>query len=1048
MIRWLKTISNIIATPRNGRPRDGIAKRRAVFLNLEHLEERETPSATITSTPTSLSILVPATETAVLNISSGQFTVTDSAGVTGTGGTISSNTFTSNSAAAGQTAFSIAPGSGGVVQLGAASVIPTTTTVTVSAGTFDLNGLADAIDALDGAGTVTSSQSASTAILTVGSNNGAGSFSGAIDDAAGVVSLVKAGSGLETLSGINTYSGGTTVNGGVLQFNSSAAIGGAGANVTINAGATVAAGYAIDQAFLDRIVSTSGGVVALGANSGNNLDFSAGGANLTAASLGAVGAYTYSGTLTPNAYTYRLGGGGGALNVANPLTVADTLYGVNGVDGNASSLYTINPTTGAASLVAPILINGSTIALTGIAYDQVNDTLYATTNYSPAELLTIDPTTGNATVIGTIGGTFSPFFAAIVSLTVTSSGTLYAYSKGAQPEGVYTLDKTTAASTLLGASGTNLNFGSSGCGLAVNAAGVIYLAPGGATGTNADLFTVPTSGPNTGEAVAGPAFSGAPLTNSQMKSMVFSSSSTLYGINFQTLNDPNFPANLVTIDPSTGVITNVGTTLLGLLALADAPDKLVVESNGTPSGTVILNGTNTYAGTTTIDAGTLLVNGTLSSTSSTVVAAGAALGGSGTIVAPVTVNGALTPGGTAQFTTGQLIFGATGSFNVVLNGTAPGTSYDQVIVNSSAGVDLSSSPKLKLTLGYTPAPGDTFTIIKNANGGGVNGTFNGLPQGATLMVGTQAFTISYVGGSGHDVVLTAIVPIAVNSVVVNQDYIPVNGASINLMSGVATLVTDGNSGFTANNQIIVAGFTGSQTGFNGTYTILTVSGSQITYDDSNTVNVTTTTFNSAGYAISANTTSGLLYAATSGTANSPTGTQRSMVDSIAYTFNQAVNLAAGAVTLGIGTGTTSGEQPATATPNVVLTSLNGGTIWVVTFASNSNATVTGHSIADGIYTATLNSSLVTAVAGGVTMTATRPKDTFYRLFGDFNADGRVNSTDAGTLNLSFGLNYLSAAALGYLDFFDYTGGGRVNSTGSGELNLNFGSFWRNINATI
>jgi hypothetical protein len=142
----------------------------------------------------------------------------------------------------------------------------------------------------------------------------------------------------------------------------------------------------------------------------------------------------------------------------------------------------------------------------------------------------------------------------------------------------------------------------------------------------------------------------------------------------------------------------------------------------------------------------------------------------------------------------------------------------------------------------------------------------------------------------------------------------------------------------------------------------------------------------------------------------------------------------------------TGEQPATATPSVVLTPLNGGTTWVVTFASNSDATVIGHSIADGIYTATLNSSLVTAVSGGATMTTTRPTDTFYRLFGDYLANGRVNSTDNGTLNLSFGLNYLSSS--GYLDFFDYLGTGRVYSTDSGELNLNFGSYWRNINATI
>ena len=297
-------------------------------------------------------------------------------------------------------------------------------------------------------------------------------------------------------------------------------------------------------------------------------------------------------------------------------------------------------------------------------------------------------------------------------------------------------------------------------------------------------------------------------------------------------------------------------------------------------------------------------------------------------------------------------------------------------------------------------------------------------------------------------------PIAVNSVVVNQDFIPVNGASIS--AGVATLVTDGLSGFSAGNQIVVGGFTNAQAGFNGSYTIISVIGSQVTYADPNVVNVTATTFNTAGYAISFNTdnaanlpsTTSDLEFSSHGPGAADTTTQRSMVDSIAYTFNAPVNLAAGAVQLGIGTGTTTGETPATATPNVILTPLNGGTIWVVTFASNSNATVTGHSIADGIYTATLNSTLVTAVSGGAVLPTVRAPDTFYRLFGDFNADGRVNSTDAGTLNLSFGLNYLSAASLGYLDYFDYTGGGRVNSTSSGELNLNFGSFWRNMNATI
>jgi hypothetical protein len=351
-------------------------------------------------------------------------------------------------------------------------------------------------------------------------------------------------------------------------------------------------------------------------------------------------------------------------------------------------------------------------------------------------------------------------------------------------------------------------------------------------------------------------------------------------------------------------------------------------------------------------------------------------------------------------------------------------------------------------LGSVALPNQIGTAVNVFSGTATSASDSSLPLGPDTIIAVYSGGTGFNGSQGSLALTVNVAPPAVTSVVVNQDFIPLNGASLNLTTGVATLTTDGNSGFTAGNQIVVAGFTGAQAGFDGTYIIASVSGGQVTYDDPNTVNVSTTTFNAAGYAISANTTSDLLYAATSGTPGSPIGTQRSMVDSIAYTFNTAVNLAAGAVTLGIGTGTTSGETPAAFAPNAVLTPLDGGAIWVVTFASNSNATVTGHSIADGIYTATLNSSLVTAVSGGAVMTTTRPTDTFYRLFGDFAANGRVNSTDSGTLNLSFGLNYLSAAAAGYLDYFDYLGTGRVNSTDSGELNLNFGSFWRGFAATI
>src|SRR5205823_10387061 len=56
---------------------------------------------------------------------------------------------------------------------------------------------------------------------------------------------------------------------------------------------------------------------------------------------------------------------------------------------------------------------------------------------------------------------------------------------------------------------------------------------------------------------------------------------------------------------------------------------------------------------------------------------------------------------------------------------------------------------------YVPAFDDQFTIVQNNSGSAVTGTFNGLPEGATITAGGDSFRISYQGGaSGHDVVLT------------------------------------------------------------------------------------------------------------------------------------------------------------------------------------------------------------------------------------------------------------------------------------------------------
>ena len=62
--------------------------------------------------------------------------------------------------------------------------------------------------------------------------------------------------------------------------------------------------------------------------------------------------------------------------------------------------------------------------------------------------------------------------------------------------------------------------------------------------------------------------------------------------------------------------------------------------------------------------------------------------------------------------------------------------------------------ELFLTDNITTVTEEEFVIIDNDGVNAISGTFNGLPEGASITLGTATFTISYTGGTGNDVVLT------------------------------------------------------------------------------------------------------------------------------------------------------------------------------------------------------------------------------------------------------------------------------------------------------
>ena len=171
--------------------------------------------------------------------------------------------------------------------------------------------------------------------------------------------------------------------------------------------------------------------------------------------------------------------------------------------------------------------------------------------------------------------------------------------------------------------------------------------------------------------------------------------------------------------------------------------------------TYTLNGNNTYSGVTRLydgAASTVKING-FQPQSPVYVGTQATLGGSGT-VGTITGNGIVSPGNSpGMLTSSNVTFASSGGFSVELDGPTAGIGYDQLNVRGT--VSLANATLYVNTQFSTPVHiGDQFTIINNDLADAVSGTFNGLPEGATLNALGAKFTISYVGGTGNDVVLT------------------------------------------------------------------------------------------------------------------------------------------------------------------------------------------------------------------------------------------------------------------------------------------------------
>ncbi|HEX9048546.1 MAG TPA: autotransporter-associated beta strand repeat-containing protein [Verrucomicrobiae bacterium] len=279
----------------------------------------------------------------------------------------------------------------------------------------------------------------------------------------------------------------------------------------------------------------------------------------------------------------------------------------------------------------------------------------------------------------------------------------------------------------------------------------------------------------------------------------------------KTLSSTNNPASVVenglagnASQLTVGGYQNARGNFNGTIRDGASGGTLSLRLNGN-SNIQTLNGTNTYSGLTTVNTSgsgfaRLLVNGQHIgggdyNVGGTAAANLAYLGGAGIISATtvnINANGLLSPGGAAAdpdsstfsdtaavltFSNAVNLTANNATLDIQLNGATAGASYDQVNI-AGTGTFSNNTANLKLSLGYSPAVGDKFTIVKvqgtsPASNIGTFGSLNGvamdLSQGAVFVEPSsgKSFQISYQAegaafdagaGNGNDIMLQVINP--------------------------------------------------------------------------------------------------------------------------------------------------------------------------------------------------------------------------------------------------------------------------------------------------
>ncbi|HXF09199.1 MAG TPA: autotransporter-associated beta strand repeat-containing protein, partial [Desulfuromonadaceae bacterium] len=287
-----------------------------------------------------------------------------------------------------------------VLQLGNSNVLPdgagvgnVTLNGTGDVVTLNMNGKSDTINGLISIGTasneVITNSTTSASTLTVGNNNATATFAGIIAAVSGnPLSLVKTGSGTQTLSGVNTYFGNTTVSAGTLALSASGSI--------ANSASIVVAGSAkLDVSGLSSTFNLGASQTLSNSTStavlNGNATIGSGKLSLTYAS-GTPSFVVTNGALTlSSSSTVRVNNTGSALTAGNYKLVSKATSGNTGsVAGTVPSTVTVTGGGIAAGTAASLQITSGELYLVVVSL-------------APPKFAGISVTGTNLTIIATNG---------------------------------------------------------------------------------------------------------------------------------------------------------------------------------------------------------------------------------------------------------------------------------------------------------------------------------------------------------------------------------------------------------------------------------------------------------------------------------------------------------------------------------------------------------------------------------------------------------------------------------------------------------------------